>query len=200
MTGSPQDPPGGDVPDDGVPDHVPTAWVDDDPLVPQDVLRGAVLVLPVARARELAQLCALVGAHGVLVPVGRSAHALVLHEPAAADVAAQQISRILRGAEVLLVTRSGAEGGSSSAGQLQATRWRAGAVHEALTAGVLLATLPDVLERLVLGLGDPADAPGAVDTRAVPAPGGRGGIGGWLRSRRGGQAPDAATGPDGPTS
>lgn len=174
-------------PEDAVPDHVPSSWVDDDPLVPQDVVHGAVLVLPVARARELAQMCGLLGVHGVLVPVGRQAHALVLHEPTTGDAAAQQVSRLLRRAEVLLVTRSGPEGGSGAAGQLHATRWRAGAVHETPPPGLLLASLPDSLERLVLGLGDPAGAPGAVDTRTTPAPGpARGGLGGWLRGRRGG--------------
>ena len=86
---------------------------------------------------------------------------------------------------MLLVTRSGADGGSASAGQLRATRWRTGAQVEAPAPGVLLATLPDVLERLVLGLGDPLQAPGAVDTRSAPRPGTtRGSLGGWLRSRR----------------
>lgn len=179
-----------------VPDHVPLEWVDDDPSVPRDVVRGAVLVLPVARVRELAQVCALTGVHGILVPVPGAGSAFALHDPVTAEAAAQAVSRVLGRVDVLLVTRSGAEGGSSSAGQLHATRWRRGEQHDAPAPGVLLASLPDVLERLVLGLGDPAEVPGAVDTRTVPVATARGALGGWLRSRRRG----TGNGDEGPTA
>ena len=108
-----------------------------------------------ADAERAADLCALARVVADVVPVA-GVGAVVLPGPGAAEEAARALSRLLRVADVLLLT----------AGQdaVAAQRWRGGARGEDPRAGLLLATWPDEVQRLLLGRLVPADVPGTASS------------------------------------
>jgi hypothetical protein len=87
-----------------------------------------------------------------------------------------QLSRVLRQADVLLLTRS--------EGQIQAERWRGGALQDAPAPGLLLSGLPDVVERVLLTDTPPLDVEGAVTSVGMPRSRVAGALWRLLRTRR----------------
>ena len=113
------------------------------------------LVLPVADAERAADLCALASMSADVVPVA-GVGAVVLPAAGQAGAGAQALSRLLRGADVLLLTA----GEDAVAAQL----WRGGARGEDPRAGLLLATWPDDVQRLLLGRLEPGDVAGTASS------------------------------------
>ncbi|WP_432483334.1 hypothetical protein [Kineococcus esterisolvens] len=131
----------------------------------------SVLVVPVADARKLVELCTLAGVRAHVVPVRGLGCVLVTHDPATGEDDAQKLSAVLRQAQLLLLTvREEAIEGQS---------WIAGERGEDPKPGLLLSVWPDQVQQLVLGRLDPAEAAGA-------AQGGEGGRAGafWRLFRR----------------
>jgi hypothetical protein len=106
----------------------------------------------------LAATCALVRIKATVVPLEDRGSAVVPHDGARAPAAAGRLSRVLGQADVLLLTRR--------EGQVEAQRWRAGALADAPAPGLVLAGLPDAAERLLLGA-TPGSLPGAISTRGL---------------------------------
>jgi len=103
-------------------------------------------------------MCTLARVQATVVPVGDIGCAVVPTDARFGQDAAQRLSRLLGRADVLLLTRR--------EGQVEAERWRAGALADAPAPGLVLASLPDPVERLLLGE-LPGDAPGAVSTQGM---------------------------------
>lgn len=121
---------------------------------PDDVpVVRSVLVVPSPDPVRLARACAGLGVRGHVVPAG-GACAVVLDPTGDHTTAAPRISRVLGRAPVLLLLRTD--------GQVAAERWTRGALADAPAAGLLLASLPDVVSTLLVGAADAADAEGAV--------------------------------------
>lgn len=118
----------------------------------------AVVLVPVAEADRLAAMCTLARVQATVAPVADVGCAVVPTDATSGEDAAQRLSRLLGRADVLLLT--------SSEGQVEAERWRAGALADAPAPGLVLASLPDTVERLLLG-SDPAGLAGAVSTRGM---------------------------------
>ncbi len=118
---------------------------------PPDVRR--VLVVPSPDPVRLARACAGLGVRGHVVPAG-GACAVVLDPESDHATAVPRLSRVLGRAPVLLLLRTD--------GQIGAERWTRGALADAPPAGLLLASLPDVVSTLLVGVGDAAEAEGAV--------------------------------------
>jgi hypothetical protein len=112
----------------------------------------------------MATVCAVMRLQADVVPAAGAGVAVVPQDPAAAADAAQDLSRTLRGADVLLLVRSG--------DHVTAERWRGGALQDAPAAGLLLSGLPEVVERLLLSGTSASSLPGAVSTAGL-ARGGR---------------------------
>jgi hypothetical protein len=177
--------PGDDLPGDDLPDDVLGEGFDFDaefakefgPKVP---LRS-VLVVPVADAARLAGVCTLVDVHAWVVPVRGLGCVLVTHDPATGEQDAQELSGALRGAELVLLT----VGEESIEGQT----WLGGRRGDDPRPGLLLSMWPDVVQQLVLGRLDAAEAEQA-------AQGGEGGrLGAFWKLLRGKGGPDAPEGP-----
>ena len=92
-----------------------------------------------------------------VVPLERGC-AVVPVEGAAED-AAVRLSRVLGRAEVLVLRHD--------EGQVVAERWQRGAVRDRPPPGVVMAGVPDVVERLLLGA-EPAEVEGAVSSVGMP--------------------------------
>ncbi|WP_432494234.1 hypothetical protein [Kineococcus auxinigenes] len=113
----------------------------------------SVLVVPVADAGKLAEVCTLAGVRAHVVPVRGLGCVLVTHDPATGEDDAQKLSAVLRQVELLLLTvrEESIEGQS----------WTAGERGEDPKPGLLLSVWPDQVQQLVLGRLDPAEAAGA---------------------------------------
>ena len=113
------------------------------------------LVLPVTDAERAADLCALASVVADVVPV-EGVGAVVVPAPGGAEAGARALSKLLRGADVLVLT--------ATQDAVAAQRWRGGARGEDPRAGLLLATWPDDVQRLLLGRLAPADVLGAASS------------------------------------
>jgi hypothetical protein len=113
----------------------------------------SVLVVPVVNARKLAEVCTLADVHAHVVPVKGLGCVLVTQDPATGEADAQTLSRLITGAEIVLLT----VGEESIEGQT----WRDGDRGEDPRPGLLLSVWPDVVQQLVLGRLDPAEAAGS---------------------------------------
>ena len=116
--------------------------------------RPPLLVVPVADPARLASVCTLARVRGRLVPV-EGAGCVLLPEPAdGAQDAAAKLSRLVQGADVVLLALDG--------DVITAQRWRGGTRgQDAAAPGLLLSTWPDAVQGLLLGRLDPAHADGA---------------------------------------
>ncbi|WP_243118223.1 hypothetical protein [Actinomyces wuliandei] len=154
--------------------------------VPRAV-KVAVVVTPVASAQALAALCAVGNLECVVVPSSSGALAVrqmvSAHEewdiselvggadtePAEAAELAANLSRVSRAGVVLmtadLATDVGIESGLS--GTVTARRYVDGAAGEDASAGLLLASMDQVVEDVLLGATAPQDVPGAVRSTEV---------------------------------
>jgi hypothetical protein len=124
-------------------------------------------------ARRLARACAGLGLRGHVVPTATGAVVVPDAELLAGsgsagsvlDEAAPRLSRVLgRRAPLLVLTRSD--------GRLQAQRWQGGALVDTPAAGLLAQSLPDAVTDLLVGSGEAADAPGAVEIGVLARPSG----------------------------
>jgi hypothetical protein len=124
-----------------------------------DIPPVAVVVTPLAAADVLAGSLRLAGAPlppgTVVAPTGGGAVAAALVDPHAAQALVEGVSRVLRDVPVVLLTRH--------AGRLSATRWSSGRAGESLTPGLVMTTLDDAVEALLLGRTAPAQATGAIE-------------------------------------
>jgi len=111
--------------------------------------------VPVADAERAADLCALASVAADVVPVD-GVGAVVVPGPGEAEAGARALSKLLRGADVVVLT--------ATQDAVAAQRWRGGARGEDPRAGLLLATWPDDVQRLLLGRLAPADAPGTTSS------------------------------------
>ncbi|WP_337059692.1 hypothetical protein [Kineococcus sp. G2] len=117
----------------------------------------AVLVVPVNDVERLAALCALARLQASAVPVPGVGCVLVPDRPAETEAGAARLSRLVRGADVLVVRRSGdRDTGAAWRGGLR------GAVD--VDAPLLLANWPAAVEGLLAGELDPARAGGVRST------------------------------------
>ncbi|WP_432562769.1 hypothetical protein [Kineococcus sp. SYSU DK003] len=119
---------------------------------PKAPVRSA-LVVPVANAKKLAEVCTLAEVHAHVVPVKGLGCVLVTEDPGTGEQDAQTLSRLVQGAEIVLLT----VGEESIEGQT----WRSGERGEDPRPGLLLSVWPDLVQQLVLGRVDPAEAAGA---------------------------------------
>ena len=119
------------------------------------------LVVPSPDPVRLARACAGLGADGHVVPADGIC-VVVLDDAVDVDAVVPRLSRVLGRAPVLLLRSGG--------GRVEARRWTRGAVTDAPQAGLLVATLPDVVSSLLVGALDPAQAPGSVRTGLRPKP------------------------------
>jgi hypothetical protein len=132
------------------------------------------VVLPVADASRAADLCSLAAVDAGCVAVPGVGTVVVPVDAAGARDGAERLSRLLRGAEVVLL--------QAAEDRVSAQRWHGGTREEDPVAGLLLATWPDDVQRLLLGRLSPGEVSGAASST---------GRGRWralrslLRSRRG---------------
>lgn len=142
----------------------------------------SVLVAPVANAKKLAEVCTIAKVNAFVVPVKGLGCVLVTEDPGTGEADAQTLSGVLQGAEIVLLS----VGEDSIEGQT----WAGGQRGDDPRPGLLLSVWPDVVQQLVLGRLDPAEAAGA-------AAGGEGSrIGAFwklFRGRSEDQTPDADT-------
>jgi hypothetical protein len=119
----------------------------------------ALVVTPVAVPEVLAGTLRLAGAalpdDTVVVPTGAGAVVCATVPAEGASVLGEVVSRVLRDVPVVLVVRED--------DRLTAVRWTAGHAGETVPPGVLVSTLDDVVEALLLGRTAGADAPGAIE-------------------------------------
>ena len=113
------------------------------------------LVVPVADAERAADLCALASVVADVVPVDGVGSVAVV-APGSAEASAQAVSKLLRVADVLVLT--------TTQDAVAAQRWRGGARQEDPRAGLLLATWPDDVQRLLLGRLAPAEVAGTASS------------------------------------
>lgn len=111
-------------------------------------------------AARLASACALVGVDAHVVPLEKAGSAVVPVPGADATEAAARLSRVLGRADILALQHAD--------GQVRAQRWQRGAVRETPPAGLAMARVPDVVERLLLGGDDPSGVEGAVSSVGLP--------------------------------
>jgi hypothetical protein len=119
----------------------------------------AVVVTALAAADVLAGSLRLAGgalpAGTVVVPTGGGAVVAAALETQRAEALVAEVSRVLRDVPVILLT--------SQEGQLSATRWAGGLAGESLPPGLVMTTLDDLVESLLLGRTAPAEAAGAIE-------------------------------------
>jgi hypothetical protein len=84
----------------------------------------------------------------------------VLHPHVDGAAAVQALSRVLGRADVLLLVKD--------EGQVVAERWRAGALQDAPSPGLLLSGLPAAVERLLLSNEPVSAEPGAMSSVGLP--------------------------------
>ena len=115
--------------------------------------RRAVVVVPVAAAHKVAELCTVVQVQGPVVPV-RGLGCVLVPEPARAAADAETLSRALPSVELVLLTL----GEEAVEGQT----WRGGQRQEDPKPGLLLSVWPDTVQQLLFGRLDPASVAGTV--------------------------------------
>jgi hypothetical protein len=133
----------------------------DELVVPDDLaeLEGAATVAVVVTQLASAQALAAAGAlHGLAIDaVDSSIGALAVCRSLSGDGPARvagALSTVVSGVAVILLERR--------EGQISARRWLDGNPGEELSAGLVLAGAPDVLEDLLLGTTTVADLPGSM--------------------------------------
>ena len=153
-------------------------------------VKVAVVMTPLNRADGLAGMCALMGLDCTVVPSSSGAFAVKRFvsahsdwdvaellggsdsEPAEAAELAAQLSRLSRAGAVLmtadLATDVGIESGLS--GTITARHFTNGQPGEEASAGLLLASMDQVVEDVLLGAIDADDVPGAVRSSEIKAP------------------------------
>ena len=153
-------------------------------------VKVAVVMTPLNRADGLAGMCALMGLDCTVVPSSSGAFAVKRFvsahsdwdvaellggsdsEPAEAAELAAQLSRLSRTGAVLmtadLATDVGIESGLS--GTITARHFTNGQPGEEASAGLLLASMDQVVEDLLLCAIDADDVPGAVRSSEIKAP------------------------------
>ncbi|PWJ50251.1 hypothetical protein SAMN06264364_12361 [Quadrisphaera granulorum] len=153
---------------------------------PSEGARRAVLVLPVLDAERAADICAMSGVAAVCAPVSGAGVVAVPAPregvlPGLAGVdAAERLSRMLRGLDVVLLL---AEGEQGQEGQVTAQTWRGGQqVPDGRPAGLLLATWPGDVLRLLLGSLEVSEVSGAATSVGRSR---WSAVRGMLRARRG---------------
>nr|CAA9329469.1 MAG: hypothetical protein AVDCRST_MAG46-1338 [uncultured Nocardioidaceae bacterium] len=123
----------------------------------------AVVVTPLAAAEVLAGSLRLAGRRlpsgTVVAPTGAGAVVAAAIDPAAAHDLGEAVSRVLGDVPVVLLTRQ--------EGRLSATRWSGGRAGEPLTPGLVMTTMDDAVESLLLGRTTPAEAPGAIEVARI---------------------------------
>ena len=153
-------------------------------------VKVAVVITPLTNAEALAALCAMRGLECTVVPAASGAFAVKQFvsahsewdvaellggadsEPAEAAALAADLSMISRAGVILmtadLATDVGIETGLS--GTITARRYVSGQAGEDASAGLLLGSMDQVVEDVLLGQVAAKDAPGAVDsTRIKPS-------------------------------
>lgn len=137
----------------------------------------AVVLTPIASAPVLAALCAMTGLDADIVPSKRGALAakvittsgeldpseLLTGAPAEAGELAAALSRTAKLGVVLLTARLG-KGDEGISGTISGRQYVGGEPGEEVSPGLVLAHADDVVEQILLGALDPAQAPG----RLVP--------------------------------
>ncbi|WP_432534792.1 hypothetical protein [Kineococcus arenarius] len=124
----------------------------------------AVLVVPVNDVERLATLCVLAGFQASVVPVRGVGCVVVPDRASEARSSAVRLSRLLRGADVVLLRRD--------EGATDAAAWRGGVRGEVdADAALLLASWPAAVGQLLSGELDPAagGTPTGADSRARAA-------------------------------
>ena len=133
-------------------------------------VKVAVVMTPLNRADGLAGMCSLLDLDCTVVPSSSGAFA-VKQFVSAAELAAQ-LSRLSRAGAVLmtadLATDVGIESGLS--GTITARHFTNGQPGEEASAGLLLASMDQVVEDVLLGVIDADDVPGAVRSSEIKAP------------------------------
>jgi len=153
-------------------------------------VKVAVVMTPLNRADGLAGMCSLMDLDCTVVPSSNGAFAVKRFvsahsdwdvaellggsdsEPAEAAELAAQLSRLSRAGAVLmtadLATDVGIESGLS--GTITARHFTNGQPGEEASAGLLLASMDQVVEDVLLGVIDADDVPGAVKSSEIKAP------------------------------
>ena len=153
-------------------------------------VKVAVVMTPLNRADGLAGMCSLLDLDCTVVPSSNGAFAVKQFvsahsdwdvaellggsdsEPAEAAELAAQLSRLSRAGAVLmtadLATDVGIESGLS--GTITARHFTNGQPGEEASAGLLLASMDQVVEDVLLGVIDADDVPGAVRSSEIKAP------------------------------
>ncbi|WP_178388881.1 MULTISPECIES: hypothetical protein [Actinomyces] len=153
-------------------------------------VKVAVVMTPLNRADGLAGMCSLLDLDCTVVPSSNGAFAVKQFvsahsdwdvaellggsdsEPAEAAELAAQLSRLSRAGAVLmtadLATDVGIESGLS--GTITARHFTNGQPGEEASAGLLLASMDQVVEDVLLGIIDADDVPGAVKSSEIKAP------------------------------
>ena len=153
-------------------------------------VKVAVVMTPLNRADGLAGMCSLLDLDCTVVPSSSGAFAVKQFvsahsdwdvaellggsdsEPAEAAELAAQLSRLSRAGAVLmtadLATDVGIESGLS--GTITARHFTNGQPGEEASAGLLLASMDQVVEDVLLGVIDADDVPGAVKSSEIQAP------------------------------
>ncbi|MEZ7789618.1 hypothetical protein O3889_12485 [Actinomyces naeslundii] len=153
-------------------------------------VKVAVVMTPLNRADGLAGMCSLLDLDCTVVPSSSGAFAVKQFvsahsdwdvaellggsdsEPAEAAELAAQLSRLSRAGAVLmtadLATDVGIESGLS--GTITARHFTNGQPGEEASAGLLLASMDQVVEDVLLGVIDADDVPGAVRSSEIKAP------------------------------
>ena len=153
-------------------------------------VKVAVVMTPLNRADGLAGMCSLLDLDCTVVPSSSGAFAVKQFvsahsdwdvaellggsdsEPAEAAELAAQLSRLSRAGAVLmtadLATDVGIESGLS--GTITARHFTNGQPGEDASAGLLLASMDQVVEDILLGVIDADDVPGAVKSSEIQAP------------------------------
>lgn len=135
----------------------------------------AVVLTPIKSAVALAGVCAMTGVEAHVIPSSTGALAartitgevdeaelLLTGAPAEAVQMAQTISRAVR-AQVLLLTANLGSSEDGPTGTITGKEYTAGEPGKDVPAGLVLANADEVLESLLIGTLDPAQAPGRVD-------------------------------------
>lgn len=110
-----------------------------------------VVVTPFGSAEQLTAACVLASVRGTVVPTGNFT-TLVVPDEGSGVAAATAVSRLAGKNDVLLMVNSDE--------QIEASQWRKGEKIAEVPPGLALANLPSEVEKLVLGLTEPAGVEG----------------------------------------
>lgn len=153
---------------------------DDDAVPAQQRRLIAVVLTPIKSAAALAGICAMLGIEAHVIPSSNGALAaltitgevdetelLLSGAPAQAVQMAEKLSRATK-AQTLLLTANLGTGDEGPTGNISGREYTAGEPGQQVPAGLILASADDVLEALLIGTLDPADAPGRLDPAKAP--------------------------------